>query len=107
MSTQTAAPTTRQLANRVRSALEWIDDNADWLPGDWRLATRYGHVELTWHSAASPVAILDAAVALTVRFGTPHAQSTSVAYLSWAPEGVRPELTVFLPAGATAEQVTA
>ena len=105
MSTQTEAPTTRQLANRVRSALEWIDANADWLPGGWWFASRDDHVELTWHSTAD--AILDAAAALTVRFGTPRAQSTSVAYLTWAPEGERPELTVFLPAGTTTEQVTA
>ena len=107
MSTQTDAPTTRQLASRVRSALEWIDANADWLPGDWRLATRRSHIELNWYSAISPVAILEVAAALTVHLGTPHAQSTSVAYLTWAPEGARPELTVFLPAGTATEQVTA
>ena len=57
MTAQTAPPTTRQLANRLRSALEWLDSNGDVLPGNWNLDMHAsGRLEIGWHRGKNDMA---------------------------------------------------
>ena len=85
--------TARQFANRVRTALEWLEDHADDLPEPTGL-TIYGvsRPELVWHDDASYAYW---AGLLSRKFGHGvESTTTSYVHTSWPAEGDRPVLRV-------------
>ncbi|MFK5691323.1 hypothetical protein ACI3EY_16820 [Ornithinimicrobium sp. LYQ92] len=84
MSTATQLDT-RQQANRFRTALDWVDDNADWLPPGW-LISREG--ELVWGRKSNRLAVLES---VAHRLGPAEGRASS-SY--WPREGSRPALSI-------------
>ena len=86
--------TTPILANRVRTTLGWIDDNAAMLPGDWGLTLSVTGVAIHWHDCTA--ADYTRGV-LERQFGHGHDDrvDTTLTRTTWSPEGDRPELTVY------------
>ena len=97
MSTQTAPPTTRQLANRLRSALEWLDSNGDVLPGNWNLDMHAsGRLEIGWHRGQNDMARV--AATLLALYGEPDYRDDAKGgvTLTWSREGDRPSLRAYV-----------
>ena len=103
MTTTTTAPNTREQANRLRSALEWIDSNADSLPAGWSLELSPADpVHVDWHidhlQRLTPGHNRETLLDLASQFGAPEfTRVGDVEWGTWAAEGSRPELTVFMP----------
>ena len=84
--------TTPVLANRVRTALGWIDDNAHVLPGDWHMTVvAGGRVTLKW---ADPTCADYTRGLLERHFGDPNTAAHAFTEAWWPEEGARPELRV-------------
>ena len=84
--------TTRTIANRVRTALAWVDDHADTLPGGWWLQAGEAGATLHWldREAADYTRSL-----LEREFGPGTDHNYGQTDTTWPPEGDRPELSVF------------
>lgn len=74
---------TRTQANQVRTALAWIDDNADWLPSGWHI-TEDG--EVTW---AKPDTHTLATLTHHLNPGTQWLD-----HIRWPHEGSRPTVAI-------------
>ena len=85
---------TRELANRLRTALGWIDSHADSIPGGWALFAypNAAGVGMTWIDG-------DAATveALTHLLGGPEPHPDGDIW-TWRAEGDRPRLDVYTEA---------
>ena len=88
--------TTRAMANRVRTVLAWIDDNADTLPDGWHLDVGPSEAELRWYPAIDKRTVRDVLAPLEATFG-PGANDAlgASAWTEWPPEGDRPGMAVF------------
>ena len=107
MSTQTAPPTTRRLANaeaanRLLTIHGWIKDHEEILPPGWDLDLRMYRPDpdsaaLAWfEGSGAPIDIL---ADLVEQFGEPtyrrNVTGCSCSYARWPGEGIRPELVVY------------
>ena len=82
---------TRELANRLRSALGWIDAHADHLPGGWGFTSWAGVAgpSMSWlHADATTVETL------THLLGDPEVDGDGEIF-TWRAEGDRPGLNVY------------
>lgn len=105
MSTTTSTPTTRQLANRLLSTLDWLAGHQEALPGGWvmRSYPDNGPNELVWTPTFNTEDDLLAVLTyLRDRLGPGEGKQSrlGVTWVAWSAEGDRPRLVVHMTDGA-------
>ena len=96
-------PTTREQANRLLTAYEWIKDRQDVLPDGWELRADSGPLHVYWPTTCDQRAAAFAYLTHELGQGTEGHYAYGQRWIGWPAEGGRPRLTIY----RDAEQVTA